>query len=165
MRKAYLMIFMLSLQLASHAQIATPGLREITKSGSTQSVFSYRIQSTYGTSTSAQVSGNMLADTEAVLKLKSGTKITNKVGDSSSNASAVYQATPNGANVNLTGITGENIFLIDDGTYFRSALKTKDNLDPSLTSTGNASATATHTTTVIVELGANTILNYIEKSF
>jgi len=145
---------------------ATPGMRDISKGSSTQNIFSYRIQSTYGTNTSAQVSGNMTADTEAVLRLKSGSKLTNKAGDSSGNSSAVFVATPTGANVNLSGLTGENLFLIDDGTYFRSALKSIDNpSNPTLTSSGTASATAIHTMTISIEQSTNSIQNYIEKAY
>ena len=143
----------------------TPGLRETRKSGSSQNTFSYRIQTTYGATTSAQVSGNLTAETEAVLKLKSGSKVTNKMGDDNGNASAVFVATPNGGNVELKGITGENIFLIDDGTTFRAKLSTVDNPDPSVSSVGNASATATHSTSVIVEKGSTTFENYFEQTF
>ena len=143
----------------------TPGLRESRKSGSSQNTFSYRIQTTYGATTSAQVSGNLRAETEAVLKLKAGSKVTNKVGDENGNASAVFVATPNGGNVELKGITGENIFLIDDGTVFRAVLSTIDNPDPNVTSVGNASATATHATSVIVEKGSTTFENYFEQTF
>jgi len=152
------------MQLSTSAQEA-PGLRETRKSGSSQSTFSYRIQTTYGATTSAQVSGNLKAETEAVLKLKSGSKVTNKVGDDSGNASAVFVATPNGGNVELKGITGENIFLIDDGTMFRASLSTVDNPDPSVSSVGTASATATHSTSVIVEKGSTTFENYFEQTF
>lgn len=144
---------------------AAPGVRETRNSSSSQSTFTYKIQTTYGTSTSAQVSGNMRADNEAILKLKSGTILTNKMGGENGESSAVFVATPNGGNVNLSGITGENMFLIDDGTYFRSKLYTDDNLDPTLTSTGNASATATHTTIVTVERGSTTFQNTFEQTF
>ena len=164
--------FLLSLSLGfivlfnnkATAQVA-PGMRDISRGSSTQTVFSYRIQSTYGTSTSAQVNGNMVADTEAVLKLKSGTKLTNKSGDASGNSSVVFTATPSGANVNLSGLTGENLFLIDDGTYFRSALKTIDNPNPTITSSGTASATASHAMTITIEKSANSIQNYLEKVY
>lgn len=161
-----LIILMVNLAFlgAGRAQV-TPGVQDIKKSSGNQNVFSYRIQTTYGTTTSAQVSGNMTAETEAILKLKAGTKITNKMGDDNGNASAVFIATPNGGNVDLKGITGENMFLIDDGTTFRSSLKTADNLDPSITSTGTASATATHSTSVIVEKGSTTYENYYQQTF
>lgn len=148
----------------SFAQQA-PGMRETRNSSSSQNTFSYRIQTTYGATTSAQVSGNLKADTEAILKLKAGSKVTNKMGDDSGNASAVFVATPNGGNVELKGITGENIFLLDDGTMFRAKLTTIDNPDPSVSSIGTASATATHSTSVIVEKGSTTFENYFEQTF
>ena len=151
--------------LQSKAAAQLSGMRDISKSNSTQSSFTYRIVSTYGTSTSSQVSGNMTADTEAVLKLKSGSKVTNKSGDASGNSTAVFTVSPNGANVSLTGLTGENLFLIDEGTYFRSALKTIDNPNTALTSTGSASATAIHSMTISVEKSSNSIQNYLEKAY
>ena len=75
-------------------------------------------------------------------------------------------ATPTGANVSLSGLTGENLFLIDDGTYFRSALKSIDNpSNPTISSSGTASATATHTMTISIEQSTNSIQNYIEKAY
>lgn len=147
-----------------HAQ-QLPGLRETRSSSGSQSTFSYRIQTTYGTTTSIQVTGNVKADAEAVLKLKSGSKITNKMGDAAGNASAVFVATPTGGNVDLKGITGENMFLIDDGTYFRSSVAADGLANPASTVLGTASATATHTTTVTVERGTTTFENFFEQTF
>ncbi|WP_255004453.1 hypothetical protein [Cyanobium sp. HWJ4-Hawea] len=107
----------------------------------------------------------MKAETEAVLRLKSGTKVTNKIGDNNGNASAVFVATPTGGNVALTGITGENMFFVDDGTFFRSALTSGDSQGSSGISTGSASATATHTTTVTVEKGSTEYQNYFQQTF
>ena len=136
-------------ELPAMAQQATGGLTEVRKNFGNQSTFSY----------------NMTAETEAVLKLKSGSRVTNKFGDDSGNASAVFTATPSGGNVDLKGITGENILLIDDGTTFRSALKTGDNPDPTVTSSGNASAYATHTSSVTVEKGNSGYENYFQQTF
>ena len=144
---------------------ATPGSEMTRRSSGMQSVFSYRITTTYGTSTSAQVSGNMRADTEATLKLKSGSIVTNKMGDAGGNTSAVFIATPTGGNVDLKGITGENKFLLEDGTSFRSHLSTIDNPDPTLTSSGSASATATHSTTITVEKGSSSFENVFRQTF
>ena len=68
-----------------------------------KNTFSYSIRSTIGTQTSANVSGNILANTEAILNLKSGGKITNRIGGANGNASAVFDARPNGSSVNLQG--------------------------------------------------------------
>ena len=153
-----------SLIFSAFAQ-QTPGSRNTNQNNGSKNVFSYSIQSTYGTTTSSQVTGNMRAEAEALLKLKSGSKVTNKVGDENGNASAVFIATPNGGNVDLKGITGENIFLIDDGTFFRSRVYTQDALNPAVNSTGSASATATHTTNVIVEKGNTSFTSTFEQTF
>lgn len=131
---------------------------------SLKSTFSYQITSTIGTQTSAKVSGNMLVNTEAILNLKSGGKISNKMGDANGNASAVFDVRPNGSSVNLQGITGENIFLIDDGTSFKSSLKSDESVKSS-NSTGQASALAIQSTAVKVESGTSSFISSFQKAF
>lgn len=129
-----------------------------------KNTFSYSIQSTIGTRTSANVSGNILADTEAILNLQRGGKITNKIGDANGNASAVFTTNPTGAGVDLKGITGENVFLIDDGTSFKSSLTS----DPSLgsgSSIGEASSLAVQSTTVTVEKGNSSFISSFQEAF
>jgi hypothetical protein len=131
---------------------------------SLKNTFSYQITSTIGTQTSANVSGNILANTEAILNLQSGGKITNKIGDANGNASAVFDARPNGSSVNLQGITGENIYLIDDGTSFKSSLKSDESIKSS-NSKGDASAMAVQSTTVRVESGTSSFISSFQKAF
>ena len=129
-----------------------------------KNTFSYSIQSTIGTRTSANVSGNILADTEAILNLQRGGKITNKIGDANGNASAVFTTNPTGAGVDLKGITGENVFLIDDGTSFKSSLKS----DPSLglgSSVGEASSMAIQSTTLTIEKGSSSFISSFQEAF
>lgn len=129
-----------------------------------KNTFSYSIRSTIGTQTSANVSGNILANTEAILNLKSGGKITNRIGGANGNASAVFDARPNGSSVNLQGISGENIFLIDDGTSFKSSLKS-DELNKASISTGQASALLIQSTSVNVESGSSSFISSFQKAF
>ena len=132
---------------------------------STSNTFSYQIESTIGTKTSATVSGNILAETDAILNLKTGSKISNKIGDDSGNASAVFIATPNGANVDLSGITGENLFMIEDGTSFKSSLRMKDNIDSNVQSIGEASSFAVQNTRVTVQKTNSTLINSFQQAF
>ena len=129
-----------------------------------KNTFSYSIQSTIGTRTSANVSGNILADTEAILNLKSGGKITNKIGDANGNASAVFTTNPTGAGVDLKGITGENVFLIDDGTTFKSSLKSEPSLG-SGSSVGEASSMAIQSTTLTIEKGSSSFISSFQEAF
>ncbi|MCP9808256.1 hypothetical protein KBY58_02260 [Cyanobium sp. HWJ4-Hawea] len=153
--------------LFTHSALAqqSPGIQDTRRSSSTSSIFSYKIQTTYGATTSGQSNGNVAIDAEAVLRLKSGTTIVNKMGDANGNASATFFATPTGGNVEISGITGENIFLIDDGTYFRSSLTSIDGPDSNAASSGSSSATAVHTTTISVEKGFVTSENYFAQTF
>lgn len=132
---------------------------------STKSTFSYVVQSTYGVTTSANASPNFKTENEAILKLKSGSFVTNKFGSEAEQASAVFTATPSGANVDLNGITAKNLLLIDDGTYFRSSLKSVDNPDPNLPMQASASALATHTSSITVERGESTLTQSFSTSF
>tara|TARA_Y100000741_G_scaffold318201_1_gene265285 strand:- start:127 stop:636 length:510 start_codon:yes stop_codon:yes gene_type:complete len=127
--------------------------------------FSYQIESTIGTRTNATVSGNILAETDAILNLKSGSKISNKIGDENGNASAVFIATPNGANVDLSGITGENLFMIEDGTRFKSSLRMKDNIHENVQSIGEASSFAIQNTRVTVQKTNSTLINSFQQAF
>ena len=132
---------------------------------STKSTFSYVVQSSYGVSTSANASPNFRVENEAILKLKAGSFVTNKFGNDEERASAVFVATPTGAGLNLEGITAKNLLLIDDGTYFRSALRTVDNPDPNLPMTATASALATHSSSITVERGESTLTQSFSTSF
>lgn len=132
---------------------------------SNSNTFSYQIESTIGTQTSATVSGNILAETDAILNLKTGSKISNKIGDDSGNASAVFIATPNGANVDLRGITGENLFMIEDGTSFKSSLRMKDNINSNVQSIGEASSFAVQNTRVTVQKTNSTLINSFQQAF
>ena len=159
------LIFLLGIATAV-VQPAKAQIAGIQRSISTinKNTFSYSIQSTIGTRTSANVSGNILADTEAILNLKSGGKITNKIGDANGNASAVFTTNATGAGVDLKGITGENVFLIDDGTTFKSSLKS----DPSLgsgSSVGEASSMAIQSTTLTIEKGSSSFISSFQEAF
>ena len=132
---------------------------------SNTNTFSYQIESTIGTRTSATVSGNILAETDAILNLKTGSKISNKIGDENGNASAVFIATPNGANVDLSGITGENLFMIEDGTQFKSSLRMKENFNDNVQSIGEASSFAVQNTRVTVQKTNSSLINSFQQAF
>jgi hypothetical protein len=130
-----------------------------------KSTFSYSVQSTYGVTTTASASPNFKSENEAILKLKSGSFVTNKFGTEEEKASAVFTATPTGANVSLDGITAKNLLLLDDGTYFRSTLVSVDNPDPTLPMTASASALAIHSSTLTVERSESNLVQSFSTTF
>jgi len=158
-----LLILVIPLAFASRASAQIAGIQR-NLSSTNKSTFSYQIRSTIGTQTSANVSGNILADTTAILNLSSGGRISNKIGDDNGNASAVFNVSPTGSTVDLQGISGENLFLIDSGTQFRSSLKSDPTIEAS-SSSGQASAQAVQSTTVIVEQGSSSFISSFQQAF
>jgi len=138
---------------------------QINQSSGSKNYFSYQVQSTFGTTTSVNANANVSAQAEAQLNLKPNSFVTNKFGDDSGNASAVFTATPSGANVNLSGVSAHNMLIIDKGTYFKSSSKTIDNPNPNLPSIGSASALGNHTSTITVENGSTSFSNTLQQSF
>ena len=149
--------------------LGSPSIGQVTSSTNTNSgsknTFNFTIQSTYGVSTSANASPNFKVENEAILKLKSGSFVTNRFGNEDDSVSATFIATPTGANVNLEGIAAKNLLLIDDGTYFKSTLKSVDNPDPTLPMQATASATATHTSTIYIEKGESSFTQSLTSNF
>lgn len=131
----------------------------------TKNTFSYSVQSTYGVKTSADASANFKVENEAILKLKAGSFVTNKFGNEQDRASAVFTATPTGANVDFEGISAKNLLLVDDGTYFHSTMSSVENPNPSLSTQASASALAVHTSTINVESGSSTFSQSFSSSF
>ena len=137
---------------------------ERTQSNSgTSTTFSYSITSSYGTTTSAEASPNLIVDTEAILNLKEDSVITNKAGAIGGATGAVIETTPTGTNVNLSGIEANNQFLIDEGTSFRASLKTSE--PDGKPSNGKASASAFHTLTLTVTSNSTSFINTLRENF
>ena len=153
----------LFLSLGSSPALAQVLERSNTNSG-TSSVFSYSIESSYGVATSADATPNLIVDTEAILNLKEDSYITNKAGAVGGNTSAVINTTPNGTTVNLSGITADNQYLLDEGTSFRASLKTRGDGDgkPSI---GSAQASASHAMTLSVQNNQSSFFNTLREVF
>ena len=166
-RKTNIYIFLLLfLNISSVNRVSAQiGITEQNTNQGSNKTFSYNIKSTIGTQTSAEAVGNIEAKTEAIIKLKPGSIITNKFGDGNGNASATFIATPTGGNVDLKGITGENIFEFDEGTIFKSSLNTNTNLEAGKLNKGSASSFAIQDTSINVQSGFNTFSNTFEQTF
>lgn len=161
MKKLYPLILLLIPTLAfnSNAQVLE---RRSSNSGTSQ-IFSYSISSSYGVNTSANATPNLIVNTEAVLNLQKDSYLTNKAGNIGGSTGAVFTASPNGSNVQLTGITADNKFLIDDGTSFKTSIES-GTPDGNM-QVGNASSTATHTMTLLVTLSNTAFATTIRENF
>ena len=154
---------MLAVTLLPASIVRAQVIERTNTNAGTNRVFSYSIQSTYGVQTSANASPNLKVETEAVLNLKEDSYLTNKAGDLGGGTGAVFVTTPNGSNVQLNGITADNLFLIDNGTRFRTSFTTTE--PDGQPSVGQASATATHTMTISVTDGESSFYNTLRQNF
>ena len=162
------LLALVSLSLvASPASVLAQAQGQTSGTTGSKSTFSYSVQSTYGVTTSANSNPNFIVDNEAVLLLKQGSFVTNKFGDDSGNAKAVFIATPTGGGVDLQGITGKNLLLIEDGTMFRSSIRSvaSEDFNPEYGGVASGSALATHTSTVLVERSETTFSQSFATSF
>lgn len=155
---------MLLFQVVTAEHIGLAQTVSSSRSSGTNQSFSYSVQSTIGTQVSGQQSGNIIVNSSAVVELAPGSLITNGVGGGGSGAGATFIATPSGGNVDLRGITANNLFQIQRGE-FQSTLQTVANPDPNLTSVGSSSALGVQTTTVTVNQGISTFENTLQQSF
>ena len=146
---------------AAKAQL---GITENTGRSSMKSAFSYKITSTFTTQSSVEGT-NIVGNANANVILAPGGYITNKIGDANGNAGATFNASPNGSSVQLQGVTGENLYLLEGGSTFTSNIKTVDNPDPSKAMRGTASATAIQTTIVDVNYGSEAFQSSFQQNF
>ena len=162
------LLALVSLSIAAYpASVLAQAQGQTSGTTGSKSTFSYSVQSTYGVTTSANSNPNFIVDNEAVLLLKQGSFVTNKFGDDSGNAKAVFIATPTGGGVDLQGVTGKNLLLIEDGTMFRSSIRSVESEDfnPEYGGVASGSALATHTSTVLVERAETTFSQSFATSF
>ena len=151
--------------LLPYNQYSSAQVTQSNQSSGSSSYFRYQINSTFGTSTSVNANANVEASADAVLNLKPNSYVSNEFGGSGGKASAVFTATPNGTNLDLTGVKAQNMLIIDQGTSFRSTARTINNPNPALQSVGSSSATGSHTSTLTVEQGSNSFTNTLQQAF
>lgn len=126
-------------------------------------VFSYAVTTTYGVNTSVQASPNVKTKAEAVLNLKEDSVVTNTAGDIGGNTSAVIVTTPGGTTANLSGITANNEFYIDNGTTFHASAETDE--QDGEPQNANVSATASHTLTLTITNNETAFYNTLRENF
>ena len=161
---AFLKLILILSSLLGSSALAQVGIIENTGRSSSKSTFSYKITSTF--TTQSQVEGtNIVGKAKANVILAPGGYITNKVGDENGNAGATFSASPNGSNVQLQGVTGENLYLLEGGSTFTSDVQSIPNPDPSKAVRGTASATAIQTTIVDVMYGSEAFQSSFQQNF
>ena len=109
------------------------------------------LSNTMQVTTSANTTSNMIVDNEGALFIEPGSTIQDSFGDETGNITGELIVTPTGSNFELNGISTKNNYIIGEGTYFKSSLKSIENPDPDIPLTGNASSGITHNMVMDVE--------------
>ena len=123
------------------------------------------LSNTMQVTTSANVSSNMVVDNEGALFIEPGSTIQDSFGDETGKITGELIVTPTGSNFELNGISAQNNYIIGEGTYFKSSLKSIDNPDPDIPLTGNSSAGITHNMVMDVEQVNSTFTTSFSSSF
>ena len=129
----------------------------------TNRIFSYAITTTYGTNISVDASPNVITKAEAVLNIKEDSVITNAAGAIGGETGATIVTTPTGTSAQLTGITADANFILDEGTrFYTSAESGVQDGEPQR---ANVSATASHTMTLTITNNENSFYNTLRENF
>ena len=109
------------------------------------------LSNTMQVTTSANTTSNMVVDNEGALFIEPGSTIQDSFGDETGKITGELIVTPTGSNFELNGISAQNNYIIGEGTYFKSSMKSIENPDPDIPLTGNASSGITHNMVLDVE--------------
>ena len=129
----------------------------------TNRIFSYAITTTYGTNISVDASPNVITKAEAVLNIKEDSVITNAAGSIGGETGATIVTTPTGTSAQLTGITADANFILDEGTRFYTSAES--GVQDGKTQRANVSATASHSMTLTITNNENSFYNTLRENF
>ena len=129
----------------------------------TNRIFSYAITTTYGTNISVDASPNVITKAEAVLKIKEDSVITNAAGSIGGETGATIVTTPTGTSAQLTGITADANFILDEGTRFYTSVES--GIQDGQPQRANVSATASHSMTLTITNNENSFYNTLRENF
>ena len=112
---------------------------------------SISLSNTMGVRTTADATSNVEVDNEAVLILDPESKIQDSFDSSGEGISGDFVVSPNGASFDITGLQAENNYIIGEGSFFKSKMKSLEDPDPTKPIKGNASALLIHDMTLTVD--------------
>jgi len=135
------------------------------QTGSTNSL-KVSLSNTIGVTTTANTSDNVKVDNQAVLILEPGSTIQDSFGEGDSeteNINVSFDVSPNGSNVDVSGLRAQNNYIIGEGTYFSSSMTTVENNDSPVK--GDASAGLYHDMTLKVDQTNSSFTSAFSQNF
>ena len=126
---------------------------------------SITVSNTMGVSTSADVTENLEVNNQANLVIEPGSTIQDEIGDDQQSVTGDFVVSPTGASIDISGINTKNNYIIGEGTYFFSEMKTVDDPDPEIKTTGNASSNLIHDLSITVDQTNSSFTQSFSRSF
>ena len=136
------------------------------QSGSTNSL-KVSLSNTIGVTTTANSTDNLEIDNQAVLVLEPGSSIQDSFGEGDEEGDSVtasFDISPNGSSVDIDGLKAENNYIIGEGTFFSSTMKTKDEENTTAIK-GDASAGMYHDMTLKVDQTVSSFTSSFSQNF
>ena len=134
------------------------------QTGSSQRL-SISLSNTMGVSTSADVTENLEVINQANLVIEPGSTIQEEVGDETLSVTGDFVVTPTGSSLDIQGLQAKNNYIIGDGTYFFSEMKTIDDPNPEIATNGNASSNLVHSLTITIDQTNSSFTSSFSESF
>ena len=126
---------------------------------------SITVSNTMGVSTSADVTENLEVNNQANLVIEPGSNIQEEIGGDEQSVTGDFVISPNGASMDISGINTKNNYIIGEGTYFFSEMKTVDDPDPEIKTTGNASSNLIQDLSITVDQTNSSFTQSFSRSF
>ena len=124
------------------------------------------LSNTIGVTTTANTSDNVEVDNQAVLILEPGSTIQDSFGEGDSETENIivsFDVSPDGSNVDISGLRAQNNYIIGEGTYFSSSMTTIENNDSPVK--GDASAGLYHEMTLKVDQTNSSFTSAFSQNF
>jgi len=153
-----------SLLLIPFCQYPSFSQTDSIQTGSSQKL-SITLSNTMGVSTSADVTENLEVNNQANLVIAPGSTITDDIGDESQSVTGDFIVTPTGATLDIQGLQARNNYILGEGTYFFSEMKTIDNPNPEIATSGTASSNLVHSLTITVDQTNSSFTSSFSQSF
>ena len=126
---------------------------------------SITVSNTMGVSTSADVTENLEVNNQANLVIEPGSNIQEEIGGDEQSVTGDFVISPNGSSMDISGINTKNNYIIGEGTYFFSEMKTVDDPDPEIETIGNASSNLIHNLSITVDQTNSSFTQSFSNSF
>ena len=125
------------------------------------------LSNTIGVTTTADSTDNLEIENQAILILEPGSTIQDTFGESDGQVgimNASFDISPNGSSADIAGLQAKNNYIVGEGSYFSSTMKTKDEEDKTPIK-GDASAGLYHDMSLKIDQTVGSFTSSFSQNF